>query len=185
TFDWHSIRPSTLRRMPVSETVVMLATVIPTVATHNLAIGVVVGVVTACVLFARRVAHLVSVRKVPVQQAPQAPTMPDDAGSGAAGSGHEASGIGMPGDAETVRYVVDGELFFASSNDLYTRFDYAGDPGNVVIDLSNSHVWDASTVAALDAVTEKYRQHGKSVEIVGLNKASAAFRDRLSGQLGE
>ncbi|WP_291279751.1 SulP family inorganic anion transporter [Galactobacter sp.] len=185
TFDWHSIRPSTLRRMPVSETVVMLATVIPTVATHNLAIGVVVGVVTACVLFARRVAHLVSVRRVPVQSAPEAPSMPDDAASGAAGSGAEPSGIERGGESDVARYVVDGELFFASSNDLYTRFDYAGDPARVVIDLSNSHVWDASTVAALDAVTEKYRQHGKSVEIVGLNKASAAFTSRLSGQLGE
>jgi SulP family sulfate permease len=178
TFDWHSIRPSTLKRMPLSETVVMLATVIPTVATHNLAVGVVVGVVTACVLFARRVAHLVSVRRV---EAPQAPAMPDGAEASAAGSGTDASGI----DTEVARYVVDGELFFASSNDLYTRFDYAGDPERVVIDLSNSHVWDASTVAALDAVTEKYRQHGKSVEIVGLNQASSTFRDRLSGQLGE
>lgn len=155
TFDWHSIRPSTLKRMPVSETVVMLVTVIPTVVTHNLAVGVVVGVVAACVLFARRVAHLVSVRRV-----------------GAS-------------DGAVARYEVVGELFFASSNDLYTRFDYAGDPEHVVVDMSASHVWDASTVAALDAVTEKYRQHGKTVEIRGLNRASAAFQARLSGQLGE
>ena len=35
TFDWHSIQPATLRRMPKSETTVMLATVVVTVATHR------------------------------------------------------------------------------------------------------------------------------------------------------
>src|SRR5688572_21873160 len=61
TFDWHSVRPSTLRRMPVPETLVMLSTVVVTVWTHNLALGVVVGVLVAMVAFARRVAHFVSV----------------------------------------------------------------------------------------------------------------------------
>jgi len=64
TFDWHSIRLSTLRLMPWSETSVMLVTVIATVATHNLAVGVVLGVITAMILFARRVAHLVHIEKV-------------------------------------------------------------------------------------------------------------------------
>src|SRR5690349_10699836 len=59
TFDWHSIRPRTLKMMPKSETAVMVATVIGTVATHNLAVGVGVGVLVAVVLFARRVAHFV------------------------------------------------------------------------------------------------------------------------------
>ena len=54
-------------------------------------------------------------------------------------------------------YAVEGELFFASSNDLVTQFDYVGDPANVVIDLSRSHIWDASTVATLDAVTDEVR----------------------------
>lgn len=76
-----------------------------------------------------------------------------------------------------------GELFFASSNDLYTQFDYAQDPQQVVIDLGASHVWDASTVAALDSVAAKYAGYGKSVEVRGLNEPSARFRDRLSGNL--
>ena len=59
TVDWHSVR--TLHRMPLSETVVMLVTVIGTLATNNLAVGVILGVLTATVAFARRVAHLVSV----------------------------------------------------------------------------------------------------------------------------
>ena len=154
TMDWHSISPATLRRMPRSETLVMLATVAVTVATNNLAYGVIVGALTAMVLFARRVAHLVTVEKVDSE------------------------------DDDTVVYRVTGELFFASSNDLVYQFDYADDPHHIVIDLSASHIWDASTVAALDAVTTKYRAKGKNVEIVGLDTDSADRRDRLSGMLG-
>jgi SulP family sulfate permease len=156
TFDWHSIRPSTLRRMPRSETAVMLATVAVTVATHNLAIGVGVGVLVAMTLFARRVAHLTQTHR----------ELDEDA------HGHV-----------TAVYRVTGELFFASSNDLYTQFDYAHDPDLVVIDLSRAHVWDASTVAALDAITAKYAARGKAVEIVGLDEASADRHRRLTGHL--
>ncbi len=155
TMDWHSIAPATLRRMPRSETMVMLATVVVTVATNNLAYGVIVGSLTAMVLFARRVAHLVTVEK-------------------------EAE----PADPDTAVYRVRGELFFASSNDLVYQFDYLDDPHRVVIDMSASHIWDASTVAALDAVTTKYQRKGKTVEIIGLNQDSADRHDRLSGRLG-
>jgi len=78
---------------------------------------------------------------------------------------------------------VTGELFFASSNDLHTQFEYADDPQQVVIDLTDSHVWDASTVASLDAITTEYQRKSKSVEIIGLNTASAERHERLSGQL--
>ena len=156
TFDWHSIRPSTLKTMPKSETLVMAATVVVTVATHNLAVGVGVGVLVAMVMFARRVAHFVTVDR----------------------SVAEVDGVPV------ATYKVDGELFFASSNDLYTQFDYALDPERVVIDMHASHLWDASTIAALDAITEKYRHHGKSVEVVGLNDASLLMRQRLGGKLG-
>ncbi len=155
TFDWHSIQPSTLKRMPKSETMVMLATVALTVATENLAIGVGVGVLTAMVLFARRVAHFAQVDRLLVE-----------------------SDEGL-----TAVYTVTGELFFASSNDLYEQFDYADDPERVVVDLTNSHVWDASTVAALDAVTTKYSHRGVTVDIRGLNTASLAMHTRLTGQL--
>ena len=157
TFDWHSVRPATLRRMPKSETIVMVATVAVVVATHNLAIGVIVGVLVAMTLFARRVAHFANVGRELVEDAQ--------------GRVH-------------ARYTVAGELFFASSNDLYTQFDYAEDPDLVVIDLAQSHVWDASTVAALDAVTTKYASKGKRVEIHGLNTASASMHERLTGRLG-
>jgi sulfate permease, SulP family len=157
TFDWHSVRPSTLRRMPLGETVVMVVTVLVVVATHNLAIGVVVGVIAAMVVFARRVAHFATVGRT----------------------------LGVDDDGrEVATYAVNGELFFASSNDLTTQFEYAADPQRVVIDMSRSHVWDASTVAALDAITTKYAQRGKAATIVGMNDASAAMHDRLAGNLG-
>ncbi|MDA3643951.1 SulP family inorganic anion transporter [Saccharopolyspora indica] len=153
TFDWHSIAPKTLKRMPVGETTVMVVTVAVVVATHNLAIGVVVGAITAMVIFARRVAHLVEVTAV---------TDPD---------------------GTEVVYRVTGELFFASSNELVQHFDYASDPDKVVVDLTDAHIWDASTVAALDAITTKYETRGKTVEIVGLNTHSAKIHHRLTGEL--
>ena len=156
TFDWHSIRPSTLRRMPKSETTVMLSTVVVTVLTHNLAIGVGVGVLVAMTLFARRVAHLTET--------------------------HRELSTDTEG-RETATYRVTGELFFASSNDLYTQFDYADDPDRVVIDLSDAHVWDASTVASLDAITTNYERKDKTVTIIGLDEASAERHHRLTGRL--
>jgi SulP family sulfate permease len=118
TFDWHSIHPRTLKMMPKSETMVMVATVAVVVATHNLAIGVGVGVLVAMVLFARRVAHFVTVERT----------------------------VKTINGQETATYTVDGELFFASSNDLYTQFEYALYPDYVVIDMHASHRWDASTM---------------------------------------
>jgi SulP family sulfate permease len=153
TFDWHSVAPRTLKRMPAGEIAVMVITVIVVVATDNLAIGVVVGTITAMVIFARRVAHLADVTAV---------ADPDDA---------------------TVVYQVTGELFFASSNDLVGQFDYAGDPERIVIDLSAAHIWDASSVAALDAIETKYAQRGKRVEIIGLNDPSADLHGKLTGEL--
>ncbi|TDX85380.1 SulP family inorganic anion transporter [Amycolatopsis arida] len=151
TFDWHSVRPRTLRRMPRSETTVMITTVAVTVATHNLAIGVVVGVLVATVAFARRVAHLVSVDSV------------------------------LDPDGSTKIYRVTGQLFFASSNDLVFQFDYPNDPPNIVVDLTDAHIWDASTVAALDAVTTKYAARGGTVTITGMNADTERRHSTLAG----
>ncbi len=154
TLDWHSVHPKTLLQMPRSETTVMVSTVLVVVLTHNLAIGVIVGVIVAMVLFARRVAHFTTVAEV---------AHPDE---------------------DTKVYAVTGELFFASSNDLVYQFDYRHDPVNVVIDMTESHIWDASTVATLDAITTKYERYGRTVEIVGMNPASAERHERLAGKLG-
>ncbi|WP_328500495.1 SulP family inorganic anion transporter [Streptomyces sp. NBC_00457] len=153
TFDWHSIAPKTLKRMPAGEIAVMVITVASVVSTDNLAIGVVIGSITAMVIFAKRVAHLANVTAV------------------------------IDPDGTTVVYRVTGELFFASSNDLVGQFNYATDPDKVVIDLTDAHIWDASSVAALDAIETKYEQRGKTVEIVGLNQPSAQIHEKLSGEL--
>ena len=153
TFDWHSVMPSTLKRMPKSETAVLILTVVITVATGNLAFGIAGGVLLAMVLFARRVAHVIRVERV------------------------------TSADGQAVRYLVHGPLFFGSSNDLVERFSYAADPAEVTVDLTHSQVWDASSVAALDAVETKYRAHGRSVTFTGLDARSLAFHGRLTGQL--
>ncbi len=154
TLDWHSVQPATLRRMPFSATAIMLTTVAVTVFTHNLAYGVIAGVVVAMIYFARRVSHFTEVVDV---------AHPDE---------------------NTRVYAVRGVLFFASSNDLVYQFDYVGDPHNVIIDLSDAQIFDSSTVAALDAIELKYHQKGKNVQIIGLNEASQHWHGRLSGQLG-
>lgn len=112
-----------------------------------------VGSITAMVIFAKRVAHMATVTRHPAP------------------------------DGRCVAYTVQGELFFASSNDLVTQFEYAADPPRVVVDLSATHIWDASSVAALDAVTTKYEERGKTVEIIGLNADSARIHGALSGEL--
>jgi sulfate permease, SulP family len=153
TMDWHSVHPKTLRHMPKSETFVMLCTVAVTVATDNLACGVGVGTLAAMVLFVRRVAHVTDVVDI---------DHPDE---------------------NTRVYAVKGELFFASSNDLVYQFDYVSDPANVVIDMSAAHIWDASSVATLDAITEKYASKGKTVTLVGMNDHSAQQHAQLTGRL--
>lgn len=160
TMDWHSIRPRTLRLMPLSETLVMLVTVVATVWTGNLAVGVILGVLTAMVMFARRVAHMTTVEKVAELD-----------------TDHD-------GRVDTRTYRVTGELFWASSNDLVYQFDYSGDPENVVMDLTDADIWDASTVATLDAVQQKYAEKGKTLSVIGLDGASQERLDKLSGRLG-
>ena len=153
TMDWHSIHPRTLRQMPLSATTIMLTTVAVTVTTHNLAYGVILGVIVAMVFFARRVAHFT-----------------------------EVVVVGHPDD-DTCVYAVRGVLFFASSNDLYTQFDYVNDPKNIIIDLSQAQIYDSSTVAALDAIVMKYQNKGKQVTITGINEPSARW-NALSGNFG-
>lgn len=141
--------------------IIPMAALVAVVITHNLAIGVIIGVIVAMVAFARRVAHFVTVER----------TVSD-----------VSTDTGM---TPTARYTVTGEPFFASSNDLTTQFEYTDDPDHVLIDMTAARVWDASTVAALDAITVKYESRGKSVELVGMNPASVTMHQRLAGTFGE
>lgn len=153
TLNWHSIKPATLKRIPLPETLVMLSTVTVTVTTGNLALGVVGGVIFAMILFARRIAHVVRAER----------TLSDD--------------------GKSVRYTVTGPLFFASSNDLFEHFLYADDPQNVIIDLSQAQIWDVSTVAVLDAIENRYQRYESKVQIIGLDMRSSDFHERLSGKV--
>jgi SulP family sulfate permease len=153
TVNWHSVRPSTLRRMPVPETLVLAVTIAVVVASGNLALGVLVGVLLAMVLFARRVAHVINVERT------------------------------LAPDGQSVRYDVHGPLFFGSSNDLVERFSYGIDPPRVEVDLTDSQIWDASTVAALDSIETKYHEHHAKVTFTGLDERSGLFHQRLSGRL--
>ncbi|MCK9877256.1 SulP family inorganic anion transporter [Frankia sp. Ag45/Mut15] len=150
TFEWRSIAPSTLRRLPREETLVMVVTVAVVVPTHNLAYGVVVGVVLSALLFTRRAARLATVTSVL-----------------------------DPHGGERI-YVVRGSLFFASTADLVEAFDYAQDPPRVVVDLAAADVLDSAAVAALDDVRTKYRERGVEVSLVGLSPAGAALVKGLS-----
>jgi sulfate permease, SulP family len=153
TVNWHSVKVATLRRMPRSETAVMIVTIATTVATGNLAIGVTGGVLLAFVLFARRAAHVIRVERMPSE------------------------------DGGAVRYHVHGPLFFASSNELAERFSYGVDPAAVTIDLTHSQIWDASSVAVLDRIESRYRGRGAIVAFTGLDQRSSAFHGRLTGRL--
>lgn len=154
TFDWTSLRWSTLRRAPKTETAVMVVTIAVVVATHNLAFGVIAGVLLASLFFARRVAHVANVTSV---------LDPDD---------------------DIRIYTVTGELFFASTNDLVHSFNYADDVSTVIIDLTDAHVWDTSAVATLDVVVAKFADRGITATLVGLNEHSATLHTRLTGRLG-
>lgn len=153
TVNWHSLQPATLKRMPWSETLVMVLTVGITVLTGNLALGVLAGVIVAMMLFARRVAHVIHAERQ------------------------------LSEDRQSVRYTVRGPLFFASSNDLFEHFDYAQDPKSVIIDLTHAQIWDASSVAALDGIEYRYQRYGTQVTIEGLDLRSSDFHRRLTGNL--
>jgi SulP family sulfate permease len=155
TVDWHSVRPSVIRRMPRSETIVMVITVATVVVTSNLAIGVGVGAVLAALLLLQRASTAFEVTRHPAA------------------------------DGASVVYRVRGALFFASSNELADRFFHEDDPGRVIIDLSESRIWDASSVAALDAIETKYAGLGTTVEVRGLDERSARLRANLSGHLNQ
>ncbi|MEP2829564.1 MULTISPECIES: SulP family inorganic anion transporter [Alphaproteobacteria] len=148
TFSWSSIR--NLRHHPRSSSAVMVATVATVVFTHNLAIGVLVGVLLSGLFFAWKIAQIFRVTS----------TLSDD--------GRERV------------YIVEGQIFFASSDDFLAAFDFKEALERVVIDVSRAHIWDISSVAALDMAVLKFRRDGATVEIVGLNEASETIVDRLA-----
>ncbi|MCB1474740.1 MAG: SulP family inorganic anion transporter [Rhodobiaceae bacterium] len=148
TFSWSSIR--NLRDHPRHSSIVMIATVVTVVITHNLAIGVLVGVLLSGIFFASKVARLFRVT------------------SNSSADGRERS------------YIVEGQIFFASSGRFLKSFDFKEAVEKVRIDVSRSHIWDLTGVGALDTVILKFRREGAEVEVIGMNEASATLVDKLA-----
>lgn len=147
TFSWSSIVK--LKQHPLSTNIVMVATVIVVVWTHNLAYGVFVGVLLASLFFANKIGHFMYVE-----------SKLDEANS-------------------TRTYRVIGQVFFNSADKFTAAFDFKEAVDKVVIDLHRAHFWDISSVTALDKVVIKFRREGAEVELIGLNEASSTIVDRF------
>jgi SulP family sulfate permease len=148
TFSWSSIK--NLRDHPRSSSIVMLATVVTVVGTHNLAIGVLVGVLLSGIFFAWKISQIFRV----------------------------SSTLSENGTHRT--YLVEGQVFFASADDFTASFDFKEALDKVTIDVSHAHIWDISSVASLDMVVLKFRREGTEVELIGLNEASETIVDKLA-----
>ena len=147
TFSWESI--TNIAKHPPSSTIVMLATVTATVATHNLAIGVGIGVVLSALFYAKKVGRIFYVKAT--QHA-------DD--------GHRM-------------YEVVGQVFFTSADQFVKSFDFKEAIDKVTIDVHRAHFWDITAIGALDKVVIKFRREGTEVDITGLNEASATLVDKF------
>ena len=148
TFNWDSIRK--LREHPPSSSIVMIATVAVTVATHDLAQGVLVGVLASGFFFAHKVGRILHIRSA------------------------------AEDEGRLRRYTVSGQVFFASADAFVAGFDFKEVIDKVVIDVSRAHFWDITAVSALDKAVVKFRREGTEVEVVGLNEASATMVDKFA-----
>ncbi|MBC2857559.1 SulP family inorganic anion transporter [Stappia sp. 28M-7] len=148
TFSWSSIR--NLKDHPRSSSIVMVATVAGVVLTHNLAIGVLIGVLLSGIFFAWKIAQIFRVTS------------------------------SLSADGRTRTYVVEGQVFFASAEAFTKAFDFREVLEKVIIDVSRAHIWDISAVASLDMIVLKFRREGAEVEIVGINEASETIVDQLA-----
>ncbi|RRJ82429.1 SulP family inorganic anion transporter [Aestuariirhabdus litorea] len=147
TFSWESLRD--LRKHPLSTNLVMVTTVAVVVATHNLAIGVFVGVLLASLFFANKIGRFMVVRNQ------------------------------LDSDSSARRYQVIGQVFFASADQFSNAFDFKEAVEHVTIDLSQAHFWDITSVAALDKVVVRFRREGTRVEVIGMNDATRTVVDRF------
>ena len=148
TFNWDSIR--NLREHPKSSSVVMIATVIVTVATHDLARGVLTGVLLSGFFFAHKVGRIMRVESRACE------------------------------DGRARTYTIFGQVFFASADRFVQVFDFQEVIDKVYIDVSKAHFWDITAVSALDKVIIKFRREGTEIEVIGLNEASATMVDRFA-----
>lgn len=147
TFSWGSIKD--LKSHPISTNIVMIATVVVVVMTHNLAIGVAVGVLLAALFFANKIGRFMVIK----------------------------SDLAENGTQRTYRVV--GQVFFASSDQFINSFDFKEVVERVTIDLSAAHFWDITAVSSLDKVVIKFRREGTEVNLIGMNEATATIVDKF------
>jgi sulfate permease, SulP family len=121
---------------------VMLVTVLTTVLSHNLAYGVGAGVLLSALFFAYKVSRLVDIKSE------------------------------LTVDKQERSYIVRGQLFFVSASTFVDAFDFREVLEKVTIDVSHAHLWDLSSIDALDRVVLKFRREGTEVDIIGMNEAS-------------
>ncbi len=147
TFNWGSIKG--LKTLPLTTNIVMLSTVIVVVGTHNLALGVLTGVLLASLFFANKISHFMYWDK----------------------SYDERS--------DTCVYKFVGQIFFNSADRFADAFDYKEEVKNIVIDVKRAHFWDFTAVYALDKAVIKLRNMGKEVAVLGQNEATQTIIDRF------
>ncbi|ASE41199.1 SulP family inorganic anion transporter [Brevundimonas vesicularis] len=147
TFDWSSVMK--LRSTPLQSSIVMIATTVTVVATHDLSKGVILGVLLSAIFFMRKVGKTIAVTEVSTPE---------------------------PG---VLRYRVSGQLFFASADLFAASFEHHGQPTRVEIDLSDAHLWDLTGVAAVDKVVFRYRRQGADVQVLGMNDAARTLVTRV------
>ena len=148
TFNWASFR--NLREHPKSSSAVMIATVAVTVATHDLAQGVLTGVLLSGFFFAHKVGQFLRITSLAEDQGRQR------------------------------TYRITGQVFFATADRFVNAFDFQEVIDRVSIDVSRAHFWDITAVSALDKVVLRFRREGTEVEVIGLNEASATLVDRFA-----
>ncbi|MVT00906.1 STAS domain-containing protein [Devosia sp. L53-10-65] len=147
TFSWSSIKNLAIH--PRSSSIVMIATVVTVIYTHNLAIGVLIGVLLSGIFFAWKISQIFRI----------------------------TSDLSADGRERT--YTVEGQVFFASVEDFNAAFDFKESLEKVTIDVTHAHIWDISSVQALDMIVLKFRREGAEVNLVGMNEASETIVDRL------
>jgi SulP family sulfate permease len=147
TFDWGSIK--NLKTLPLSTNLVMLTTVAVTVTTHNLAYGVVSGVLLASLFFANKISHFMECK------------------------------ASLSKDGKIKTYAFTGQIFFNSADKFYLSFDFKEVLDKVIIDVSRAHFWDISAVHALDKTVLKLRREGTTVDVIGENEATKTIIDRF------
>ncbi|MGB3261264.1 SulP family inorganic anion transporter [Paenisporosarcina sp.] len=145
TFDWSSF--SYLKKAPITDSVVMVVTVLIVVFTHDLSKGVIAGVVLSAIFFVAKISTVTVTKEVM---------------------------------NESSIFTVEGQLFFASVESFLEAFDFTVENEKIVIDFSQTHVWDDSGVGAIDKVVLKYYENNNEVKLIGLDAKSQQLIDKLA-----